>query len=121
MNTILSNYMIANAEVSDNFVSLVNFVIEGHLEPAIWNSKHTKGLLMITGHLHELFYRFAEKNQLFKSLCTRDQTLLLHNNVSLYVQYILARYLAADTGMEQLVWLLGPNTPSIGKSQPLLG
>jgi hypothetical protein len=31
---------------------------------------------------------------------------LLKNNIPLYLQYILARYFSADTGVEQLNWIL---------------
>jgi hypothetical protein len=49
---------------------------------------------------------FAASQYLFSSLCKEDQTILLKNNIPLYLQYIIARYFTADTGFEQLSWIL---------------
>ncbi len=59
-------------------------------------------LSMIASTLTE----FASSQFLFSSLCKEDQTTLLKNNIPLYLQYVLARYFSADTGLEQLNWIL---------------
>ncbi len=59
-------------------------------------------LSMIASTLTE----FASSQFLFSSLCQEDQTTLLKNNIPLYLQYVLARYFSADTGLEQLNWIL---------------
>ena len=114
MNSLLSDYMLVTAESSDRSVCLVNYVMKVHVESSVWAEGHAQYILNVIGQLQQLFHRFAARNQLFKSLSSGDQDLLLRNNDSLYVQYILARYLAADSGMEQIAWLLGPNMPMLG-------
>jgi hypothetical protein len=42
----------------------------------------------------------------FKTLHPDDQVALLKCNIPLYLQYILARYFCAKTGIEQLSWIL---------------
>jgi hypothetical protein len=49
---------------------------------------------------------FAYTQFLFLSLTREDQVTLLKNNIPLYLQYILARYFSAETGVEQLSWIL---------------
>ena len=114
MNIILSDYLIAAAELGETSVNLVNYVMECHLEQSVWKERRQQCVLHIIGQLHQIFYRFAERSCMFKSLTNGDQLILLRKNDSLYVQYILSCYLTADTGMEQLAWLLGPNMPILG-------
>ena len=49
---------------------------------------------------------FATTQFLFMSLSRDDQVVLLKSNIPLYLQYITARYFTADTGLEQLNWIL---------------
>jgi len=49
---------------------------------------------------------FATSQFLFTTLTREDQEILLKNNIPLYLQYIMARYFHADTGMDQLTWML---------------
>ena len=42
-------------------------------------------------------------------MCSHDQRLLLKNNAILLREYMTARYMIAETGMEQLVWAFGPS------------
>ena len=49
---------------------------------------------------------FASSQFLFKSLTKDDQITLLKNNIPLYLQYVMARYFSAETGIEQLNWIL---------------
>jgi hypothetical protein len=48
---------------------------------------------------------FAKAQVHFSSLGSEDQEVLLKNNIPLYLQYVLARYFSADTGLEQLSWI----------------
>jgi len=50
---------------------------------------------------------FAQSQDTFKRLSARDQEVLLRNNIPLYIQYILARYISSGSGMEQIAWILG--------------
>ncbi len=49
---------------------------------------------------------FALSQKMFASLSTNDQNVLLRSNIPLYIQYILARYFCAESGLEQFAWLM---------------
>ena len=49
---------------------------------------------------------FASTQYVFASLNKEDQKILLENNIPLYLQYILAKYLGSGSGLEQLSWIL---------------
>ena len=49
---------------------------------------------------------FALSLPQFTALCPEDQTTLLKYNVPLYLQYVAARYFSAETGLEQMTWIL---------------
>ena len=108
MNTILNDFTIANAEVSVQSEK-VDFVMMGHTESWNWNESHTQALMMSIANLYHVIENFAKKSRLFRTIRMEDQLILLRHNASLYIHYILARYCAADTGLEQLDWILGPN------------
>ena len=55
------------------------------------------------------FKHFALLHKEFLSLPKGDQRKLLQRNTPLYIQYILARYITANSGEEQICWLLGKN------------
>jgi hypothetical protein len=50
--------------------------------------------------------KFAFSQPTFASLTKQDQNVLLGNNVPLYIQYILARYFSAESGLEQISWVM---------------
>ena len=56
--------------------------------------------------LAALMTEFASSQLIFSSLDRDDQNMLLKNNVPLYLQYIVARYFSAATGVDQLSWIL---------------
>ncbi len=67
------------------------------------------------------FEAFAAKDPHFKYLIPTDQSILLSKNSPLLFHYHLARYLNADSGLDQLTWLLGPHAPSLSKTNiPLI-
>lgn len=49
---------------------------------------------------------FAYTQFIFLSLTKQDQMVLLKYNIPLYLQYVLGRYFSAETGVEQLSWIL---------------
>ena len=57
------------------------------------------------------FRQFARQHEHFRALSRADQDALLSHNSALFVFYILARYLGASQGEEQLQWLLDVNMP----------
>lgn len=91
---------LKNFEVGQEFTdSLVNF----HMG---FNTV-TKSLLKV--HfvaLAKLFADFALLQPEFTALSTADQRILLCRNTPLFIQYLVARYFHASTGMEQLQWMV---------------
>lgn len=59
----------------------------------------------------QLISQFTLTQSHFISLCPEDQRTLQKNNLPLYLQYIIARYFCAESGMEQLSWLLEGHIP----------
>jgi hypothetical protein len=66
--------------------------------------KHT--LIAQLSSIASIITEFASSQLLFSSLTKEDQIILLKNNVPLYLQYIIARYFSAATGLDQLSWIL---------------
>jgi hypothetical protein len=62
-------------------------------------------LMSHLGCISSVLKEFAMSQLLFSSLSKQDQNLLLENNIPLYIQYIIARYFSAETGIEQLNWI----------------
>ena len=55
-----------------------------------------------------------------QSLNQLDQEILLSSNGSLFINYILGRYLTAPTALEQIQWIIGSdNLPSIHRENNL--
>jgi hypothetical protein len=57
------------------------------------------------------FTKFAKRLYLFQSLCVEDKIKLVTRNAFLFVQYLLARYYSAPTGLDQLSWILDSRVP----------
>ena len=77
----------------------------------IFNHQRMKPIEKITiiaqlSTIAAMLTEFASSQFLFKSLCREDQVTLLKNNIPLYLQYVMARYFSAETGIEQLNWIL---------------
>ena len=64
-----------------------------------------KTLVSQLGVIAMAIKEFALSQFLFSSLCKEDQEILLRNNIPLYLQYVLARYFSADSGLSQLSWI----------------
>ena len=63
------------------------------------------------------FRHMALMNLDFCQLSLGDQRKLLARNTPLFIQYVLARYFTAETGYEQLSWLLGFHTPKMSTKE----
>ena len=61
------------------------------------------------------FQEFAKKVTGFQDLHPGDQQILIQANQNLVPHYCLARHLTSTNGWDQLSWILGPETPSLGK------
>jgi hypothetical protein len=77
----------------------------------IQNHQHLKPIQKVTvisqlSTIASMLTEFAASQFLFKNLIKDDQILLLKNNIPLYLQYVMARYFSAETGIEQLNWIL---------------
>ncbi len=57
------------------------------------------------------FKLFAHKQATFCAFSKVDQELLLTRNTTLFINYILGRYIGSETGEEQLQWMLDANLP----------
>ena len=66
-----------------------------------------ENLRAIISCLRERFRFFAYQFDLFKRLHHSDQVQLFSHNVQLFIQYVVCRYVAAEEGYEQLLWILG--------------
>ena len=51
----------------------------------------------------------ARKLPHFLPLSPEDQHMLLEKNAPLSKEYISARYFTADTGIDQIYWIIGPS------------
>ena len=113
----LADYNLAytQLDISDTLVGHLGLA---HLNVKNWSQYHSNILMNILHTFRQLMIDFAKRSYIFKSLCCKDQRMLLKKNVELFRQYILARYLASSTGLDQLNILLGPNLPILGKNLP---
>ena len=89
-----------------------------HLNESLhaFHSGHAASLtkLDFAGHIFRIsrhFSAFAERHRGFASLGAEDRATLLRKNTALFVCYALARYLSAETGEDQLRWLLDADMP----------
>ena len=85
----------------------VESVVLGHMKSKNWNDLHSKALIRLMDYWEPLLISCANKNMYFKSLQKEDQSLLIHNNAKLFKEYCLARYITAETGIEQVSWIIG--------------
>ncbi len=113
--SVSRSYILAWAEVdleTEAISEIVSLQMNPGKNPV---SKETYAHLLLAHITH--FERFASAFERFTQLPEPDQTLLLKKNAPLVCHYILARYVSAETGVDQLTWLLGPHTPHLGKKQ----
>ena len=85
----------------------VELVVLGHMTKGRWNQMHSKALMRLMNCWESLAISIAKKNLYFTNLKDEDQALLLQNNAPLFKEYCIARYITADTGIDQLSWIIG--------------
>ena len=112
-DTITQNCTLSWAEVgiSDNVIQETTAYF---LDPSNNRmSRHTFVQLFLAYMRH--FSNFASKTSQFTALPEDQKAVLSRRNIPLLCHYIMASCLVADTGLEQLSWMLGPYAPAIGK------
>ena len=102
LSTVLDAFTIISGKLSMDSKPAQDFILSHQYQKPMEKSTLMTQLSMIAQTLTE----FAATLFLFQSLCKEDQATLLKNNIPLYLQYILARYFSAETGLEQLNWIL---------------
>ena len=102
LSSILDAFTIISGKLSLDSNLAEDFILNHQRQKSLEKTTLMSQLSMIASTLTE----FASSQFLFSSLCKEDQTTLLKNNIPLYLQYILARYFSAETGLEQLNWIL---------------
>ena len=63
------------------------------------------------------FKNFAVSQKEFADLPKEDQDILLAENIPLFVNFVLSNYIMADSGLDQIVWILGPRAFSHASSE----
>ena len=106
MARIVNVYEASVAEVQLN-KDMVEFIFEGHLIGTEWTSEYAKAVLRIMDMHPRSLALMASKLSFFQDISKEDQYLLLEENLPLFYQYILGRYLMDKGGSTQLSWLLG--------------
>jgi len=102
LSTILDAFTLITGQLSLTSELAQDLILNHQRQKSMEKTTLLSQLSMIASTLTE----FAYSQFLFSSLSREDQTTLLKNNIPLYLQYILARYFSADTGVEQLNWIL---------------
>ena len=106
MTKIVNAYEASVAEVQLS-KDMVEFIFEGHLNGTEWTSEYSKAVLRAMDMHPRSLALMASKLTFFQeSICKEDQHLLLEENLPLFYQYILGRYLMDKGGSTQLSWLL---------------
>ena len=85
----------------------INLLVCGQLETIQWSAYHSAAFVRVMEANIGFMEHFASKSKSFQSLNSTDQQLLLSNNSKLFREYMTTRYLASDTGIDQLEWILG--------------
>ena len=101
MSSILDAFTITTGKVCLNTELTHELILNHQKQKPIEKTTLMSHLSCISSALQD----FAMSQYLFSSLSKQDQNLLLNNNIPLYIQYILARYFSAETGLEQLNWI----------------
>ena len=102
LSSILDAFTLTSGKLNATSKSAHSLVLIHQRKRPMEKSSLICQLSLIASMLTE----FAYTQFLFLSLCKEDQTTLLKNNIPLYLQYITARYFSAETGIDQLNWIL---------------
>ena len=109
---LLNDYLISIANMHLD-QRVVQRVIQGQIDVTSRNKDLHDAIKSIFDLDQRLVLAFVQKNPFFQSLSKSDQRKLYKRNGPLFVQYLLARYLSAWTGYDQLSVLLGPILPTL--------
>ena len=102
LSNILDGFALTSGKLNPNTLQAQDLIANHLRKKPLQKTTVISQISMIAMMLTE----FATSQFLFRTLSRGDQAILLKNNIPLYIQYILARYFHADTGMEQLTWML---------------
>ena len=105
-NKIESDYeeSVAELEQPSDYVSVL---LGGHKDKASWDAKHSVAFMTNLEKFEESMKLSASKSKFFNSLDIIDQYLLLQENLSLFGNFVLAKYINCDQGTDQLFWIIG--------------
>ena len=81
--------------------SVLESICHGHCVQWI-PARHSNEVMSCIQQASALALKTLEKDTTFQSLCRADQILLFNNNLPLFGMYLLANYLTAPTGFDQL-------------------
>ena len=81
--------------------SVLDSICEGHCVQWI-STRHSNDVMSCIQQASALALKTLENDSTFQSLCRADQILLFKNNIPLFGMYLLAKYLTAPTGFDQL-------------------
>ena len=81
--------------------SVLESICHGHCVQWI-PARHSNEVMSCIQQASTLALKTLEKDGTFQSLCRADQIFLFNNNVPLFGMYLLANYLTAPTGFDQL-------------------
>ena len=85
----------------------IQVLVNGHMNIQNWSLEHSIAFLHVMESYILLFKQFAVKIGTFQNLSQSDQYILLDHNAKLFQGYIIARYLSATKGIDQLECVLG--------------
>ena len=91
--------------------SVLESICQGHCVQWI-PDRHSNEVMSCIQQASALALKTLEKDTTFQSLCRADQILLFNNNVPLFGMYLLAKYLTAPTGFDQLHVLVSSLYPT---------
>ena len=94
---------------------LVNYLTKGHLTTEIWTDRHTQLFLYVMEGQKDCMRQHVMKwGQMLPKLSNNDLNHLWGKNSDLFKQYIIGRYLTAESNTSQLYWLFGHDAPDLG-------
>ena len=104
-HSIIESYNLASINVADK--NHYSRLVSGHL--ASESIRESEYLKVILAHVHGFIDIFAQNFEPLSRLSSKDRETLLSANIPLYLHFIITRYLAATSGMNQLMWVLPEN------------
>lgn len=116
LDSILRSYNEATIELMElkESKAMSAVIISAFMSPMV--AEESVRIMSIASDFQRaLFKIFSYKLDQFQSLDRTTQLTLLSKNSGLFTQFILAHFIFADNGFDQLTWLLGGSAPQISK------